>query len=311
MLPWPTLKRLLHPESAPTSMEPGHHRDLVASLLVMAWLVEARDPYTGGHLWRVSRFAELLAEAAHLSDIALTRVAIGGFLHDLGKIGIPDAILKKPGPLTEAEMETMRTHPEVGMRMLAGHPLAAVVRHTLLLHHERPDGRGYPHGLAGDAIPIDARIVGLCDAFDAMTSARPYRAAMPIAAALNIIRGNLDAQFDARLGAIFLELGALGTLNHIVGHSDDGIPLRTCVMCGPTLVVRREDQAGGHLFCRNCGGEYVLREGDSGELQALPTGRKGTARELEAEADTALIARLVQDAARRVPLPQLLASVPA
>ena len=109
------------------------------------------------------------------------RIAIGGFLHDLGKIGIPDAILRKRDKLTDDEMAIMKTHPDVGARLLAGHPLADLVRDAVLLHHETLDGSGYPKGIAGPDIPIAARIVGLCDAFDAMTSTRPYRAGMPMA----------------------------------------------------------------------------------------------------------------------------------
>lgn len=99
---------------------------LMESLLVMAWFVEARDPYTGGHLWRVSRYAKLLSEAIRLPESDVARVTLGGFLHDLGKIGVPDAILRKPEPLTGQEYEQIKTHPEIGLRMLAGHPLGAI-----------------------------------------------------------------------------------------------------------------------------------------------------------------------------------------
>lgn len=229
-----------------------HLEDLLASLLVMAWMVEARDPYTGGHLWRVSRFARLLAETAGLPEADVARVAIGGFLHDLGKIAVPDAILNKKDRLTEDEYTIIKTHPEVGMRLLAGHPLAHLVRVAVLLHHERPDGQGYPQGLAGDTIPQDARRVGLCDAFDAMTSSRPYRRGMPTAKALAIIEENLGQQFDAAFGDHLLRLGRSGALEPIVGHSDEGIPLQDCPMCGPTLVLRRDQSASDRVYCRNC-----------------------------------------------------------
>ena len=280
---------------------------LLASLLVMAWVVEARDPYTGGHLWRVSRYAAMLGEAVGLSGAALARVEIGGFLHDLGKIGIPDAILRKPGRLTDEEYEVIRTHPEVGARLLSAHPLAALVRPAVLYHHETPDGGGYPHGLAGEAIPFDARIVGVCDAFDAMTSSRPYRAGMPIERALEIIAGSLGKQFDMDLGLRFMELGRSGALAHVAGHSDDGIPLQNCVMCGPTLVVPREAHVGEHVYCRSCSGEYLLEAGEAGWPQAVPTGQRGSAAALEPVADEALIARVVQGATARAPLDELLA----
>lgn len=186
--------------------------DLLASLLVMAWFVEARDPYTGGHLWRVSRFSELLAEAAGFDEGAVARIALGGFLHDLGKIGVPDAILGKKGSLTDDEFAVIRTHPEVGARLLSGHPLARIVRAAVLSHHERPDGRGYPHGLREGAIALEARVVGICDAFDAMSSARPYRQRMPIPHALEALTSGRGSQFDARLTNMFVELGDAGTL---------------------------------------------------------------------------------------------------
>lgn len=97
---------------------------LLASLLTMAWFVEARDPYTGGHLWRVSRYARLLAEAAGFNDADAARISLGGFLHDLGKVGVPDAILCKPDRLSDAEYVVIKTHPSVGLRLLSGHPLA-------------------------------------------------------------------------------------------------------------------------------------------------------------------------------------------
>lgn len=273
---------------------------MLASLLVMAWVVEARDPYTGGHLWRVSRYAALLCERAGIGVEECARIAIGGFLHDLGKVGIPDAILRKRDRLSEDEYAVIKTHPSVGARMLAGHPLAGLVLDAVLLHHETPDGRGYPRGLSAEDIPLAARIVGLCDAFDAMTSTRPYRTGMPIAAALGQIEAGAGRQFDPTLAAHFLELGRAGLLAHIAGHSDDGIPLQDCLMCGPTLVVRREQHGGDAVFCRSCGGGYRLEGGhDDGPLKAVPAGRMGSPAELEPLADTELIGRFVRDTAHR------------
>lgn len=273
---------------------------MLASLLVMAWVVEARDPYTGGHLWRVSRYAALLCEHAGVAADECARIAIGGFLHDLGKVGIPDAILRKRERLADDETEVIRTHPSVGARLLAGHPLAGLVLDAVLLHHERPDGRGYPRGLGGDDIPLAARIVGLCDAFDAMTSTRPYRTGMPIAAALEQIVQGSGRQFDAGLTGHFLELGRAGLLDHIAGHSDDGIPLQECLMCGPTLVLRREQRAGETIHCRSCGGGYRLEAGHvDSPLKAVPTATVGSPADLEPQADTALIGRFVRDTAHR------------
>jgi hypothetical protein len=274
-----------------------HQEDLLTSLLVMAWMVEARDPYTGGHLWRVSRFSRLLALDAGLPDADVARISIGGFLHDLGKISIPDDILGKKDRLTAEEYAVIKTHPDVGWRMLAGHPLAKLAEAAVRAHHETPDGSGYPRGLRGVDVPLDGRVVGICDAFDAMTSTRPYRRGMPIGKALGIIEENLGRQFDRDFGLRFLALGHAGQLDHIVGHSDEGIPLHECVMCGPTLVLRRDQKPGDHVYCRSCTGEYVATA-DNGQLVTKPTGRMGTPRDLEPEADIALVAGVVRESAR-------------
>lgn len=270
-------------------------KELLVSLLVMAWVVEARDPYTGGHLWRVSRFANRLATALGMTSAEVARVTIGGFLHDLGKIGIPDQILNKKERLTDEEYDVIRTHPDVGWRMLAGHPLAHLAEHAIRSHHEAPDGRGYPQGLSGADIPRDALIVGVCDAFDAMTSTRPYRKGMPIEKALTLIEMELGGQFDAAIGAEFIRLGRLGEWDHIVGHTDQGIPLQICGNCGPTVVVSREQQNGHHVYCRSCSTEF-LTQASGKALTITPTGRNGQAKDLEPLADRALIERLLENA---------------
>lgn len=282
-----------------------HSANLLASLLTMAWFVEARDPYTGGHLWRVSRYARLLAEAANFSDADAARISLGGFLHDLGKVGVPDAILRKPDKLTEEEYAVIKTHPEIGLRMLSGHPLARLVSEAVLLHHERPDGQGYPRGMPGESIPDMARIVGICDAFDAMTSHRPYRAGMVRTKAIAIIKEFSTTQFDAHFAGIFIALGESGRLDHIIGHSDEGIPLQRCPMCGPTLVLRSEQHQGEHIYCRNCAGEFVL-EPQNDALMARPTGNQGQAVDLAPQVDSALIARTVRASVAALPIADLI-----
>ncbi|MFM0527394.1 MULTISPECIES: HD-GYP domain-containing protein [Paraburkholderia] len=116
-------------------------------------------------------------------------------------------------------------------------------------HHECPDGKGYLQKLKGDAIPRAAAIIGICDAFDAMTSNRPYRRGMPIEKALSIVAENSGTQFDAKFAEEFLQLGKLNDLCHIVGHSDEGIPLQQCRACGPTIVVKRDTTLGTPIFC--------------------------------------------------------------
>jgi len=298
------------PASAPPQPQSSAEtttRHLLASLLTMAWFVEARDPYTGGHLWRVSRYARLLAEHAKFSDADAARIGLGGFLHDLGKIGIPDAILRKKERLTELEYEVIKTHPDMGTRMLAGHPLADLVKDAIQLHHERPDGQGYPLRLSGEAIPEVARIVGVCDAFDAMTSHRPYRQGMPRDKALGILSAEKGTQFDARFAAIFIAMGHAGHLDHVMGHSDDGIPLQSCPMCGPTLVLRTGQHVGEKIYCRNCTGEFELT-GDDQCLVATPTGHQGRPADLEPDVDAELIQRTVIASVEAMPAMALLAT---
>lgn len=274
----------------------NHIEELLKSLFVMASLVEARDTYTGGHLWRVARFSQVLAEAIDLPRTDIARIALGGFLHDLGKVGVPDAILNKPDRLTEDEYAVIKTHPEVGARALSGHPLAELVRAAILSHHETPDGKGYPYGLQSADIPLDARIVGVVDAFDAMTSTRPYRRGMPISKALDILQENLGRQFDKTLGEVFIRMGREGKLDHIVGHTDLGIPLQDCPECGPTIVVRRDQQNGAYVYCRKCTYKTtVIRS--NGQISIADTELHGTPEELQPEVDIALISELVGQAA--------------
>lgn len=266
--------------------------ELLRSLFVMAWMVEARDPYTGGHLWRVAQFSRSLAEAVDLPDKEVARIALGGFLHDLGKIGVPDAILNKPDRLTDDEYAVIKTHPEIGNRLLGGHPLADWVRAAVFSHHETPDGRGYPQQLAAGQIPVDARIIGITDAFDAMTSTRPYRRGMPVAKALAIIEENLGRQFDLELGTQFIQLGRSGALDHIVGHTDTGIPIQECPECGPTIVVRRNQKTGDFVFCRKCTYKTtVIRE--NGVISLAETDDHGTPDELLPDVDNELIETLL------------------
>ena len=284
----------------------SEYKNLMASLLSLAWVIEARDPYTGGHLWRVSRYCALLCERAGLEPETRAQASVGGFLHDLGKIAIPDGIIRKAGPLSPDEVAIVRTHPSTGARLVAAHPLAKVVQDVIYCHHETPDGQGYPNGLKAEQIPIAARVVGICDAFDAMTSSRPYRKPTTVEQALGNLELGLATQFDETLGRLFIELGSVGVLEHIAGHCDDGIPLQSCTTCGPTLVVRREQRRGDYVYCRNCGGEYMLYDGGpAAPLVLRPTGAIGKAADLEPCADTAQIDRFIADNAHSAALAML------
>ncbi|MDO9317447.1 MAG: HD domain-containing protein [Gammaproteobacteria bacterium] len=305
------------PQPQPQPEQNKQFEALLTSLFLMAWFVEARDPYTGGHLWRVSRYSQLLARKAGLTPLEIACAGVGGFLHDLGKVGVPDAILRKPDKLTDEEYAVMKTHPTIGARMLAAHPLSSLVRNAVQLHHERPDGAGYPFGLPGADIPLIARIVGISDAYDAMTSFRPYRAGMSQDKALQILREHSGTQFDPVWVGHMLALGDAGELQHIQNHSDDGIQLQECPMCGPTLVVRRENHSGDTIYCRNCGGGFTLKaSGDkhdeknkSKQLTAIPSGNKGSAIDLEAFADEALISRSIRQSMDLMPIEDLMRSM--
>ena len=271
-------------------------RHLLASLVTMAWFVEARDPYTGGHLWRVSRYATLLAEAAGGSGTEAALAGLGGLLHDIGKIGIPDQVLRKPGPLTPDEQATIRTHPIIGHRMLSGHPLASWVSPVILMHHERPDGRGYPRGLEESEVPFLARVVAVADTFDAITSSRTFRPSRPMALALEELAKAADTQLDTGLVQHLVTLARAGVFDDIVAHSDHGIPLSHCPACGPTVVIRRDQRPGDPVFCRNCGHGFRIEQSAGGPV-ATPTESRATAEELAPVADEALIAKLVGETA--------------
>ena len=169
----------------------------LGAVTALAAALDARDPYTAGHSERVSRFAVAMGEELKIGPDELETLRLGALLHDIGKIGVPDEILRKPGVLTPAEFEIIRTHPSAGARILRSIPFLAPHIPIVELHHERPDGRGYPYGLQGDAIPLAARIVHVADAFDAMTSARAYRSGrMPVDAIADLRRA-VGTDFDA------------------------------------------------------------------------------------------------------------------
>lgn len=178
----------------------------VAKALMHA--LKERDPYTYGHARRVARNARLLAEAAGLSDEEQKIVEYSSLFHDLGKLGIPDSILLKPGRLTEDEEEVMRAHPGKSVEIVS--PLISVpffkqMVPGILHHHERIDGLGYPFGKKENDIPLSARIILICDTFDAMTTTRPYRKGLPHDIAYKELTRFAGRQFDIQLVGIFLK----------------------------------------------------------------------------------------------------------
>jgi putative nucleotidyltransferase with HDIG domain len=174
----------------------------------LANALDARDPYTAGHSIRVSRLSVAIAREMGLADADVETLRLGALLHDVGKIGVSDAILRKPGKLTDEEFEQIKLHPTLGARILQPLRMFDAQIAIVELHHERPDGRGYPHGLVGEAIPPAARIVHVADAFDAMTSARAYRPGRPAEAALEELQRHVDTDFDAAVVSGILALSA-------------------------------------------------------------------------------------------------------
>lgn len=180
-------------------------------LLGLVHTIEARDEYTAGHTYRVTHLSMMLAEAMHLPPHERGIVYAGALMHDIGKLGIPDAILKKPGPLTDREMDVVQQHPVIGVRVLGPlhslQPVLGVVRH----HHERWDGRGYPDGLQGTAIPLGARIVAVADCVDAMLSDRPYRRGLSPAAVRAILQEHAGTQWEADIVRVALDSNFVST----------------------------------------------------------------------------------------------------
>lgn len=278
----------------------AHLEQELAGLFTMAAMIEARDPYTVGHAWRVSRYSRLVAENSVQPEEVVAQVSIAGFLHDMGKIGISDAILLRPEHLIESEYEIVKTHATVGAHLLAGHPLAEMLADVIRHHHEHFDGSGYPDGLQGLQIPLPARIVAVCDAFDAMTSTRPWRRAMPLEKALQVIEAGYGKQFDQDFAERLVRLARAGDLDHILGHSDIGVPVQECPHCGPAINVFRTHQSGDKVYCRLCASEFeVLRTSQS--ITTVATGNRGSAAVSVPEPDSELISRLILDALGHLP----------
>lgn len=196
------------------------HQLVLGALHAMSSAIDARDPYTQGHSERVAKLGYEIAKILGISESACQEIYLAGLLHDLGKIGIPDHILHKAGPLTEEEFAVIKQHPEIGHRIIERLGKLHFVLPGVLYHHERWDGKGYPHGLKQESIPLMARILAVADSFDAMTSSRPYRGAMPIEKAAKVIRDGAGQQWDTAIVDCF-EIW----LNRTLPSHPVGIPL--------------------------------------------------------------------------------------
>ncbi len=201
------------------SLYADQQRMFLGSLKALTASIDAKDRYTRGHSERVAHVAALLARAMGLDERQAERVHICGLVHDVGKIGVPEAVLTKPGRLTPEEFGLIKLHPEIGYRILKDIPQLQDILPGVLHHHERWDGKGYPHGLAGDGIPLLARILGLADAFDAMSSTRSYRSAAPRGKVLAEIEACSGTQFDPKTVAAFRHVNLGGYDQMVARHS--------------------------------------------------------------------------------------------
>jgi len=188
----------------------------VGSLAALSAAIEARDPYARGHSSRVTVFCRAIAKRIGVENERLPVLRLGALLHDVGKLSVPPAVLLKNGPLTEAEFEHVRRHPAAGVRMLRSLGAPREILPSVLHHHERWDGTGYPRGRVGERIPLEARILSVADSFDAMTSLRPYRTPRQVHDAIEELERCAGSQFDPELVAVFTDAWGEGELVALV-----------------------------------------------------------------------------------------------
>ena len=181
-----------------------NHELFLGTVKALAAAIDGKDPYTRGHSERVSRFSVATAQALGLAEVEIERIRVSALLHDVGKIGIDDRILKKPAALTDEEFEIMKTHPQKGFKIMSQIPAMRDFLPGMYMHHEMINGQGYPQGLKGDELPMQARIVSVADTFDAMTTERPYQRAMDLEAALTRLKSFIGTRYDARVVAAFI-----------------------------------------------------------------------------------------------------------
>lgn len=195
--------------------------------------IDLRDSETAGHSERVTRYSHEIADAMGCSTEELDRFARGAYLHDIGKIAVPDAILRKPGKLTGEEMEVMKSHAWIGYNIVSRVSFLVPTGEIVLSHHERNDGNGYPQGLVGDQIPLGAQIFAVADTLDAMTTDRPYRKALPFGAAHEEILRESGHQFDPKVVQAFLSIPQREIRRIVLEEKKRSarVPVRTAVDC--------------------------------------------------------------------------------
>lgn len=179
-------------------------------------------------------------------------------VHDIGKVSVPDAILNKKGPLDDNEYKIMKSHPHTGSTIIEKHPLAPLVFMSVTEHHERLDGTGYPY--ESSELSTFGKIISISDAFDAMTSTRSYRVAMPMKKAFRILEEEGGKQFDSSMAASFISLGESDSLSHIIGHAGEEKLLLTCPECGPIIAPPDNLKDGSSIECPSCTGAFYAHK---------------------------------------------------
>jgi HD-GYP domain-containing protein (c-di-GMP phosphodiesterase class II) len=235
------------------------------TLIALAGTIELRDHYTVGHNWRVAKYSVEIARELGWTPEKLKEVETGCVLHDIGKVAVEDAVLRKPGKLTEEEYAQMKIHPERGAALLqdveALHPLIPYC----LYHHERPDGKGYPYGLKGEEIPVEGRVVGVADCWDALTSNRPYRQGMDPQKAISIIEEGRGTQFDPICADAFIKCFREGRINAVLQnyHATDEKSV-VCPFCSTNIRFPDGTDLGATFDCHVCHRGVKLRQMETG-----------------------------------------------
>ena len=198
-------------------------RSYLQAISALAKAIEARDKYTAGHTDRVTRLAEPLARRLGWNDAQIFDMHTGCTLHDVGKIGVPDAVLNKAGRLNDTELALMKRHPQLGCQIITGIDLFKPAVPYILAHHERYDGNGYPKGLKGEEIPIEGRILAVVDTVDAILSDRPYREGASLEVAIRELLNNKGGQFDPKLVDLFIDVIRSGEIDlfELYGREED------------------------------------------------------------------------------------------
>jgi HD-GYP domain-containing protein (c-di-GMP phosphodiesterase class II) len=196
-------------------------RDGLSAVYALVSAVEAKDSYTREHSRNVNTYAVALAEAIGLSPNQIANVDTAAWLHDIGKIGIPDKVLNKKGRLNEEDWKAVKTHPKLGATIIGNIPHLAPCVSIVLYHHERWDGGGYPEGLQGEQIPLEARILAIADSFDSMTSHHSYRAALPLKEIIGQLKQGAGLQFDPELVDAFIGIVEAGLPSNVKTAKQD------------------------------------------------------------------------------------------